>query len=637
MRDSIDAARTFIRRAVSRVPNRRIGGLECPVVDPSLTPTPARRLLPARLAAAAVAAATVLATAACQTADAGGDEQQPQPGGNLLVSMLGWVNYLDPQLVQQALELNISHLVTRTLTGFRPEPGAAGSELVPDLATDTGRPSQNNTVWEFTLKEGVRWEDGEPVTCQDVKYGVERRFSELPDRQSGAAYPIQYLVDNPAPEGAEVEGRVYKGPWVGGNNDGKGLESIECVDQRLIRFHLSQPRGDFNYTVSMPVFAPVRVGADDDRAAYNVDPLATGPYLVSQFRTVPEDEAQNLLVLERNPFWDSATDQYRKAYPDRIEVTQTTDVAVTTNNLVNDEGADRNRILLDWDIAPTFLQQVMTDPELSARVASGPTGAVRYLAINAARIPDQRCRQALAFAINKRKFRSMFGGSLLGELATSMLPPNLLAYQEFDHYGTREFPDGQPDRAREILDTVAAEGTPCFEDPLTFSYPDDAQIRRLANTVVESFQRIGVTVSTEPMPTGSYFAELLGERHGDFDLSWVGWIPDWPNGSAVIPPLFDGCDPCTGTFNLSYLNDAQVNDLIDTAFAEEDLDRQYLLWGELDSRIQQLAATIPLLYNNGLRMHGSNVRGAFMHPQYAMPDLSAIGLADPSLSAPPSE
>jgi peptide/nickel transport system substrate-binding protein len=613
-------------------------------VDPSLTPRPARtsagrrRRRVARVALAAVTAAALLATTACRTADAGDDDRLARPGGTLRVDLQGWVNYLDPQLVQQALELNLSHLVTRTLTGYRPEPGAAGSELVPDLATDTGRPSENNTVWEFTLKDGVRWEDGEPVTCQDVKYGVERRFSPLPDRQSGASYAIEYLKDNEAAEGAQpADGRVYQGPWVDGNNDGQGLTSIECVDQRLIRFHLNQPRSDFNYTVSMSVFGPVRPGADDDLAGYNRDPLASGPYVVSEFRTVPDDPAQNLLVLERNPFWNAATDPFRKGYPDRIEVTQTTDIAVTTNSLVNDQGADRSRILLDWDIAPTFLQQVMTDPELSRRVASGPIGAVRYLAVNTVKIPELQCRQALAFAINKRKFRSMFGGSLLGELATSMVPPNLRAHQDFDHYGTQEFPDGQPERAREILDEAEAEGITCFEEPITFSFPDDAQIRRLVNTVVESYQRIGVQVSLEPIPPGSYFAELLGARHGEFHLSWVGWIPDWPNGSAVIPPLFDGCDPCVGTFNLSYLNDEQVNDLIDAAFEEEDLDRQYLLWGELDSRIQQLAATIPLMFNNGLRMHGSNVRGAFIHPQYAMPDLSAIGLADPALSEVPSE
>lgn len=582
--------------------------------------------LPRSVIAAVAAVTMVVAAAACDSGDAGAGES-PQRGGTLRVSLLSWVTHLDPQLVQTAWEVNVSHLVTRTLTGFRPEQGAAGSELVPDLATDTGRPSGDNTVWEFTLKQGVRWEDGEPITCQDLKYGVERRFSTLEDRQSGPTYPMDYLVDNDPP---------YQGPWVAGNNDGAGLESVECVDQRVIRYHLNQPRSDFNFAVSLPVFAPVRPGADDDRDAYNRRPLSSGPYRVAEYEFDSDAPRRNLLLLERNPHWDPATDPHRAAYPDRIEVTRTTDVAVTTQDLINDQGDDRSRILLDWDIAATFVQQVMTEPDLARRVADGPNGAVRYLAVNSQRIPDQRCRQALAYAMNKRKFRSVFGGSLLGDLATVMIPPNLPAHGDADPYGTREFPEGQRDRALEILAQAEADGAPCFEDPITFSFPDDAQITRLANVVIESFQRIGVQVTPVPIDTGSYFDQVLGTRHGDFHLNWIGWVPDWPSGSAVIPPLFDGCDQCAGTYNLSYLNDERVNDLIDAAFAESDENRANQLWAELDALIQELAVTIPLMYNNGLRMHGSNVRGAFMHPQYGMPDLSAIGLADPTLSGTPA-
>jgi peptide/nickel transport system substrate-binding protein len=583
--------------------------------------------IPRSVIAVVAAVAMLVTAAACDSGDAG-DSNAPHRGGTLRVSLLAWVNYLDPQLVQTAWELNVSHLVTRTLTGFRPEEGAAGSELLPDLATDTGRPSQNNTVWEFTLKAGVRWEDGEQVTCQDLKYGVERRFSTLDDRQSGPTYPREYLVDNDPP---------YEGPWVAGNNDGAGLESVECVDQRVIRYHLSQPRSDFNHTVSLPVFGPVRPGADDDRDGYNRQPLSSGPYRVADYQVDPDAPENNLILLERNPHWDGATDPNRAAYPDRIEITQTTDVAVTTQDLINDLGEDRSRILLDWDIAPTFVQQVMTEPDLARRVADGPNGAVRYLAVNSQRIPDQRCRQALAYAMNKRKFRSVFGGSLLGELAAVMVPPNLQAHDDADPFGTLEFPEGQRDRALEILEQAEADGAPCFEDPITFSFPDDAQITRLANVVIESFQQIGVQVTPVPIAPATYFGEVLGARHGEFHLNWMGWVPDWPSGSAVIPPLFEGCDPCTGTYNLSYLNDEQVNDLIDAAFAEPDEDRANQLWAELDVRIQEMAVTIPLMYNDGLRMHGSNVRGAFMHPQYGMPDLSAIGLADPGLSDTPEQ
>jgi len=543
--------------------------------------------------------------------------------------MLGWPTYLDPQLSYWAYEANIHNLLTRTLTTLRPEPGPAGSELVADLATDLGRPNSDNTVWEFTIRDGVRWETGDQVTCQDLKYGIERRFSKDPDRQTGPAYPLVYLKDNDPP---------YEGPWVGGNNDGRGLESIECVDQRVVRFHLNRPVGDFGYVVSMAVFAPVKVGADDDRDAYNRRPLSTGPYKIAEHTYNKENPEENRLVLERNEFWDPATDPVRKAYPDRIEFFNYSDPAVMTNDLINDEGLNKSTIMLDWDIAATFLQQVMTDPELSKRVASGPMGAVRYLAVNTQKLPLE-CRQALAYAVNKRKFRSVFGGSLKGDIATTMIPPNLRSHLEFDHYGHSENPEGQPDRALEILAEAEQNGVECPAE-ITFAFPastNNSETRRLAQTVVESYQQIGIHVETVPVDERVYQKEVLVENYGEYHLVWIGWVPDWPNGSSVIPPLFDGRTIGPGSVNQSLLNDERINSMIDEALAEPDLERQYLLWGELDSEIQKLAATIPLMYNNALRMHGSNVRGAFIHTRYGMPDLSALGLADPSLSEAPAE
>jgi peptide/nickel transport system substrate-binding protein len=103
----------------------------------------------------------------------------------------------------------------------------------------------------------------------------------------------------------------------------------------------------------------------------------------------------------------------------------------------------------------------------------------------------------------------------------------------------------------------------------------------------------------------------------------------------VIPDLFDGRVSRPGSPSyLSRFNDDRINELIDAAYAEADLERQYRLWGEIDRDVMELAVAIPLMYNNALRMHGSNVRGAFIHPQLGMPDLSAVGLADPTLSEP---
>src|SRR3954447_19858585 len=121
----------------------------------------------------------LLVATGCSSAKAANQPAAPTTGGTVRVVVSSHPQHLDPQRVATATEANISRLFTRTLTTFRSEPGTASSEIVGDLATDTGRPSEGNRVWDFTLREDVRWEDGTPITCADVKYGVERSFSGL--------------------------------------------------------------------------------------------------------------------------------------------------------------------------------------------------------------------------------------------------------------------------------------------------------------------------------------------------------------------------------------------------------------------------------------------------------------------------
>src|SRR5688500_17108696 len=187
-----------------------------------------------RMVAAGLAVACLATAAGCDLAGASSPARQPKKGGTLFVNIQGGLDLLDPQRSYSAVEWNVLRLTTRTLTAYRSDPGPAASEIVPDLATDTGRPSPDKTVWEVTLKPGIRWEGGDPVTCSQLKYGIERRFSTLPEFAGGAPYPLTYLKGNAEP---------YQGPFLGGNNDGKGLESIQCVDERTIRFNLSQPIG----------------------------------------------------------------------------------------------------------------------------------------------------------------------------------------------------------------------------------------------------------------------------------------------------------------------------------------------------------------------------------------------------------
>jgi peptide/nickel transport system substrate-binding protein len=567
-----------------------------------------------RRAAYGITAALVLSSAAACDSAASTQADAPAKGGTLHVFVGALPDHLDPQALNAAIEANISRLLTRTLTMTKAEPGDAASEIVPDLATDTGRPSDGNKTWEFKLRDGVKWQDGTPITCKDLKYGAERNFSEL--MQDGLPYARSYL-DAP---------KDYKGPFINGNNGGKGIGAVECLDEKTIQYHLKQAIGDFGYVAALTQLAPVRQeidSKDGDRRAYDQKPWSTGPYKI-------ESRSDDTLTLTRNDNWDSATDSVRKAYPDKIIFQVANDSAEETNKLIADQGPEHSGIMIDQDVAANFLQQVVNDPDLAARTASGTTGGVRYFAINTRKVTDVKCRQALSYAFDKRKFRTAMGGSIIGELATSFIPPSLAAHKDFDVYGTNTRPDGDIDRAAELLKSAKN----CRE--LKVAYRDSPAIKRLMKPLAEMYLRVGIKVTAVPVNYKTFYHDVSDSGLG-YDMIYAGWVPDYPNGSAVLPPLFDGralpAPGETGTNNYSFFNDDEINRLIDEAVAEPDLERQYKLWGELDQKIMEKAAAIPVVYSVAQRLYGSNVSNVFISPMFAQPDLAAIGLKNPADSA----
>ncbi len=60
------------------------------------------------------------------------------------------------------------------------------------MATDTGTPTDGGKTWKFTLKDGIKWQDGKAVTCDDVKYGVSRTFA-TDIITGGPSYALQFL------------------------------------------------------------------------------------------------------------------------------------------------------------------------------------------------------------------------------------------------------------------------------------------------------------------------------------------------------------------------------------------------------------------------------------------------------------
>ena len=74
---------------------------------------------------------------------------------------------------------NFARNYSRALVMFKSAPGSGSDELVPDLAADLGKASDGGKTWTYTIRKGVKFDDGTPITSKDVTYGVERSTDKV--------------------------------------------------------------------------------------------------------------------------------------------------------------------------------------------------------------------------------------------------------------------------------------------------------------------------------------------------------------------------------------------------------------------------------------------------------------------------
>ena len=289
-------------------------------------------------------------------------------GGTLKLTVaLPEEGLLDPAMTYNPGSWNFQRLYLRKLVDYAPKPGKDGRVLEPDLAKDTGKVSDDGKTWTFTLKPGLTYKNGNPITSEDVKYGIERSF----DRDvfpNGPSYFVD-LLD---------QGQNYRGPY----HDGSGLHSIETPDDTTVVFHLAKPYYDFRHLLAMPEAAPVPSSADGGGGKdFRTKPLSSGPYKITSYTE------NGSLHMVRNPHWDQSSDPIRSALPDAIDLTISSDQQTVTQALISST-ADADIYSIATSQADTA--RVLADPDLKASSDAAYDGTTRYLSLETQVAPFDR-------------------------------------------------------------------------------------------------------------------------------------------------------------------------------------------------------------------------------------------------------
>ncbi|MEV5602458.1 ABC transporter substrate-binding protein [Streptomyces sp. NPDC052299] len=502
-------------------------------------------------------------------------------GGTVTYEHTSGPDSLDPGNTYYGWVQNFSRLYARSLVTFKPAAGKDSLTVVPDLATGLGKASADAKTWTYTIRKGVKFEDGSEITSQDVKYAVERSNFAPEALSNGPTYFKAYLDG----------GDKYKGPYK--DKSAEGLKSIETPDKYTIVFHLKKPFADMDYLAAFSQTAPIQQKADTG-ASYVQKMVSSGPYKFSAY-----DESKGA-TLVRNPEWDPKTDPIRKALPDRIELKFNVNPTTVDEHLLNNETTA--------DIAGTGLQS-KTQPKVLAKASEKAktdnpyAGALQYLALNVNVKPfdNVECRKAVQYAVDKQSMVDSIGGSVKGDPASTVIPPTVAGYKKFDLYPT----EGSKGDAAKAKEHLAKCGHPDgFKTTLTArsDRPDEVTA---ATQLQNSLKAIGITAEIKQFPADKYFTDFAGVpawvHKNNAGMMMMAWGADWPTGFGFLDQIVNGSaiKPSGGT-NLMELNDKGINDLLVKGIGTVDTTQRNATWGEVDQKVMENASVVPLFYRKNL-------------------------------------
>ncbi|MGW0227005.1 ABC transporter substrate-binding protein [Actinopolymorpha singaporensis] len=525
-----------------------------------------------------------------------------QKGGTATVLTAAAPETFDPTRAYYIDSLAVLRLTARTLTAL--ELRADGKYyLVPDLATDLGQHNADYTEWKFTLKDGLKYEDGSPIKAQDVAYAVKRSFAteELP---GGPTYQQSYFLD----------GTKYKGPFKSKANGG-GLDypGVSTPDDKTVVLKMAKPFPDLAYYATFPVFSPIPQ-AKDTKDAYGNKPLAAGPYKFDSY------QKGKRLVLVKNDQWDPNTDPVRHQYVDKYDFKFSQNPIKLQEQLIADNGPDQTAIT--YDGVDSSLLPKIQGKEPEKRMLTGDGTCTDFIYLDTRRIPLE-VRKALVTAWPFDSIHKAGGDSPFTYTpATTILPKVTPGFVKYDLFGNGGKGDGDPAKAKKMLEKAGKLG---FD--VVWAYSNDNDIAAQVSAVrSQKLKAAGFKTTAIPMPRDQVRAEFDNPK-SKINIRPLGWCLDWPSGTTVFPAIFDGrliaLNP-TSAPNKSFLNEPDINAEIDR-ISSLPLDKQEPEWAKLDkTMMQKYVPVIPVDYNKTNFLFGSKLGGVVLDPFSGGPDFTKL-------------
>ena len=545
------------------------------------TPAPASQAAAPSQPAATAAASVAAASQAIASQAAG----QAVNGGTLIVGLPGDMAFADPSLVSDGNSLYVMTQVVQGLVGLAP---GTLSDIVPVLAASLPTVSSGGKTYTFTLRTGIKFQDGTPFNAAAVKYNYERWQN----------YPKGDLQDN----------AYYYGAVFGGFGSQSNIASIDTPNDTTVVFNLKQPQSNFLISQTLMVFgiqsptALQKGNADATPLSGNKyaqgqlpqgqDMVGTGPFTFKDW--VPKD---NITLVKNPDYWDAANAAHVdeivfKPIGDstaRLQALQSGSIDVAVVIQPTDVKTAQGSGLTIIDRGNQTCNMLNLD--LNQSVAGKPT-------IYA----NKDVRLAIASALNKPAYvPTFFAGQAL--VPTSFIPVGTLGYK------AETLPGYDPAKAKQLLQQ---SGVPASQLSVDLYYPSNVtrpympDPKNEAVAIANDLQAVGFKVNLKTEDWGTSY--ITDATNGKLPAYLFGWICDWAGADDYLSVAWFGYQNGQPNAQFHYANPT-LNDVMLKALAAPSTDQANQYWGQAQDILAADMPEIPLSSAKTPGAYDSKVHG----------------------------
>ena len=559
----------------------------------------------------------------------------PRKGGTLTMLGAGDVDFMDYNISYYVISNLSLRLWARGLCAYPATPGQTTTPA-PDLASAAPVVRDHGRTYTVTIRPGAMWDTSppRPVTAADALRGVKRSCN--PAQPFGGLTDFEALIQGYATFCNGFAKVRQTTPAIKTYLDSHQISGVTASGQ-TITYTLTHPASSFAAMLTMPAFNPAPAESLNYLpASYAAQQhtIADGPYQVENY--VPARSIEFV----RNPAWRADSDPIRKAYVDRINVSETGSALETGSSPEIQQILQTNSATagMEWDTnvpagaLPGLVQHGSQNLGLGPTYSDNP-----YIVFNLAS-PNNRSatakaavRQAISFGINRSHLIQALGGPILNPPLTHILPDGINGAQDLPK-GYNPYPYN-PAKTKSML---AAAGYP---EGLTLKFlyrTASTASLRVFETLRADLSQARITVQGVATPGGAFWTKYLANprvaKAGEWDMALAGWTPDWYGDAAPSffrPVLTAPADPPAGS-NFGFYQDPTVTSLINQAATQASASTAARMWAQIDQDVMNDAPIYPIAQPLWPNYHASYVHNAVYVPAIQNFDPTNVWLSTPS-------